>query len=147
MKGKILLIAVLLVLSGCAGKMYQTKGGYKRHHSYYSTDQSHKQAKAKSGETLWMTCSYYGEKFHGKPTSSGEPFDMYKLTCAHKELTFGTKLKVTDPDSGKSVEVKVNDRGPFIPGRDLDLSYAAAQQVGLVPYGVKKLQVEIIEKP
>jgi len=92
-----------------------------------------------------MVCSYYADKFHGRTTSNGETFDMYKLTCAHKELSFNTELRVTDPDTGKSVDVRVNDRGPFIAGRDLDLSYAAAKQIGLIPYGVRKLQVEIIK--
>ncbi len=144
---KILIILILLFLSGCAGRLYKTEGGYKRHHAQYRTDKSHKQAAAKEGEKLWMVCSFYADKFQGRPTSNGETFDMYKFTCAHKELPFNTKLRVTDPDTGKSTEVRVNDRGPFIPGRDLDLSYSAANEVGLIPFGVKKLQVEIIKKP
>jgi rare lipoprotein A len=71
---------------------------------------------------------------------------MYKLTCAHKSLPFGTMLKVTNPDTGQSVVVKVNDRGPFIDGRDLDLSYAAAQKVGLVAVGVKTMNVEVLNR-
>ena len=89
--------------------------------------------------------SFYGTKFHGKPTSSGEVFDMNKLTCAHKSLPFNTILKVTNEDNGKSVVVRVNDRGPFIEGRDLDLSYAAAREIGLIGVGVKQLKIEILE--
>lgn len=144
---KVYVVLLLLFLSSCAGKMYQTEGGYKRQHGYYKTDTSNKQAKAQQGDKLWMVCSYYADKFHGRPTSNGETFDMYKFTCAHKKLPFNTELRVTDPDTGKSVEVRVNDRGPFVAGRDLDLSYAAAKQIGLIPYGVKKLQIEIIKKP
>ena len=144
---KIFIVSVLLFLSGCAGNMYKTDGGYKREHGYYKTNTSRKQAEAEQGDELWMVCSYYADKFHGRTTSNGETFDMYKLTCAHKELPFNTELRVTDPDTGKSVDVRVNDRCPFIAGRDLDLSYAAAKQVGLIPYGVKKLQIEIIKKP
>ncbi|MCF7793439.1 MAG: septal ring lytic transglycosylase RlpA family protein [Candidatus Cloacimonetes bacterium] len=92
-----------------------------------------------------MVCSFYGEKFQGKPTANGEIFDMEKLTCAHKKLPFGTRLKVTNEDNNKSVIVRVNDRGPFVKGRDLDLSKAAARKIGLIPYGVKKLKVEFLE--
>ena len=144
---KILSVLVLICLSSCAGNMYETEGGYKRRHGYYKTDSSTQQAKAETGDKLWMECSYYADKFHGRPTSNGETFDMYKFTCAHKKLPFNTELRVTDPDTGKSVDVRVNDRGPFIAGRDLDLSYAAAKQIGLIPYGVKKLEIEIINKP
>ena len=69
---------------------------------------------------------------------------MNKFTCANKTLPFGTILKVTDEESGLSVNVRVNDRGPFVDGRDLDLSKSAAEKIGLVKYGVKKLKVEII---
>ncbi|OQX70572.1 MAG: hypothetical protein B6D62_04420 [Candidatus Cloacimonas sp. 4484_275] len=85
-----------------------------------------------------MMTSYYGKKFQGKRTSSGEIFDMNKLTCAHKTLPFGTRLKVINESNGKSVVVRVNDRGPFVAGRDLDLSFAAARKIGLIGIGVKK---------
>ncbi|MBN1327762.1 MAG: septal ring lytic transglycosylase RlpA family protein [Candidatus Cloacimonetes bacterium] len=94
---------------------------------------------------MYMVCSYYGSDFHGKQTSNGEIFDMYKLTCAHKTLPFNTILKVTNEDNGQSVTVRVNDRGPFIYGRDLDLSYEAARQVGLIADGVKKMKIQILE--
>lgn len=90
----------------------------------------------------YLTASYYGPKFHGRPTSSGERFDMYAMTCAHKEMPFGTKLRVTNLDKDRSVVVTVNDRGPFIPGRDLDLSYGAAREIGLVRKGVGRVKVE-----
>ncbi|RLC50896.1 MAG: hypothetical protein DRZ79_03660 [Candidatus Cloacimonadota bacterium] len=92
-----------------------------------------------------MMTSYYGKKFQGKRTSSGEIFDMNKLTCAHKTLPFGTRLKVINESNGKSVVVRVNDRGPFVAGRDLDLSFAAARKIGLIGIGVKKLKVIILE--
>ncbi len=100
---------------------------------------------ATPGKTMHMVCSYYGSKFHGRPTASGEVFDMHKMTCAHLSLPFGTMLRVTDEATGKSVEVKVNDRGPHVEGRDLDLSYAAAKQIGLIGAGVKEFLVEILE--
>ncbi|MEW6676132.1 MAG: septal ring lytic transglycosylase RlpA family protein [Nitrospirota bacterium] len=69
--------------------------------------------------------SWYGPDFHGRPTSSGELFNMYALTCAHREHPFGTRLKVTNISNNKTVSCVINDRGPFVSGRDLDLSYAA----------------------
>ena len=90
----------------------------------------------------YVTASWYGEKFHGRPTSSGERYDMYGLTAAHKTMKFGSKLRVTNPDNKKSVIVKVNDRGPFIRGRDLDLSYGAAKEIGLVEKGVGRVKIE-----
>ena len=86
--------------------------------------------------------AYYGKKFQGRKTASGEPFDMNKLTAASNDHPFGTKLKVTSVANGKSVEVRVNDR---LTGGDriIDLSYAAAQQIGLVKAGVAEVKVEV----
>ncbi|MFH1212847.1 MAG: septal ring lytic transglycosylase RlpA family protein [Candidatus Neomarinimicrobiota bacterium] len=98
-----------------------------------------------SNRTVMLTASFYGEEFHGKLTSNGEVFDMYGLTAAHKSLPFGTILQVTYPSTGKSVNIVINDRGPFIPGRDLDLSYGAAKQIGLVNDGVGQVKVKVIK--
>jgi len=92
----------------------------------------------------YVVASWYGQKFNGKRTASGERFDMYAMTCAHKTLQFGTKLRVTNPDNKKSVIVIVNDRGPFIRGRDLDLSYGAAKKIGIVKQGVGRVTIENI---
>ena len=89
--------------------------------------------------------SYYGPKFHGRPTASGEIFNMYGESAAHKELPLGTIINVTYLKTGKSVVVKVNDRGPFIPGRDLDLSYGAAKKIGLVNDGVGEVKISVIQ--
>jgi len=91
-----------------------------------------------------VVASWYGSEFHGRPTSSGEIFNMYAMTCAHKELPFGTKLRVTNSRNNSSVIVTVNDRGPFIPGRDLDLSYAAAREIGLTGPGVERVRIEYL---
>ena len=85
--------------------------------------------------------SYYADKFEGKKTASGATFQQRKLTAAHKTLPFGTKIKVTNVTTGKTVKVKVNDRGPFVAGRIIDLSKRAAEKIGLVQKGI--LQVEI----
>ena len=75
--------------------------------------------------------SWYGPNFHGQRTANGEVFDQWALTAAHKSLPFGTRLRVTNPGNGRSVIVRINDRGPFVAGRDIDLSRAAAQEIGL----------------
>ncbi len=92
----------------------------------------------------YVVASWYGPKFNGRPTSSGERYDMYAMTCAHKTLKFGTELRVTNPDNNKSVIVTVNDRGPFIRGRDLDLSYGAAEKIGLTEKGVGRVRIEYV---
>lgn len=92
--------------------------------------------------------SWYGPGFNGRKTASGERFNMHKLTAAHKTLPFGTVLEITNPENNKSITVKVNDRGPFIKGRVLDLSYAAAKAIGILGagHGVVAARVVTIEK-
>jgi rare lipoprotein A len=146
-------LLILLILAGCSSTAkYKTNSnrysGYTRGYGNTVTKTTTtNQQKFHQGEVLYLVTSYYGKKFHGHPTSNGEVFDMNKFTCAHKELPFNTKLRVTNEANMKSVVVRVNDRGPFIPGRDLDISYAAAQKIGLTASGVKKLKVEILEYP
>lgn len=90
--------------------------------------------------------SWYGKKFHGRKTSNGEIYNMYDMTAAHKKLPFDTIVKVTNLKNGKSVKVRINDRGPYKKGRIIDLSYKAAQQIGMVKDGVTKVKIEIIKK-
>lgn len=80
--------------------------------------------------------SYYGKAHHGKKTASGKRFNMHAMTAAHRSLPFGTQLKVTSKDTGKSVIVTINDRGPYAGGRILDLSQEAARQLGMIKQGV-----------
>lgn len=91
------------------------------------------------------TVSFYAEDFHGKKTSSGELFNMNALTCASKTFPFDTELKVTNLSNGKSVIVRVNDRGPFVPDRELDLSKAAAIQLGMIASGTTTVKIEIVK--
>ena len=88
--------------------------------------------------------SWYGPDFHGKPTSSGEIYDMYQLSCAHNALALGTTIIVTNLENGKSLELKVNDRGPFAKDRILDLSYAAAKILGIWEKGTAFVKVETV---
>lgn len=88
--------------------------------------------------------SWYGAEFHGRPTASGERFDMYGLTCAHREFPFGTLLQVTNTSNEKTVRCVVNDRGPFVPGRDIDLSYGAAKEIGLIGPGTATVRISYL---
>ncbi len=91
-----------------------------------------------------VLATYYSSRFHGRKTASGEIFDRYALTCAHKTLPFNTILKVTNPKNHKSVIVRVNDRGPFKNNRKLDLSYGAAKEIDLISHGAMKVWVQIM---
>jgi rare lipoprotein A len=88
--------------------------------------------------------SWYGGKFQGRQTASGEIFDTNEFTAAHKTLAFGTIVKVTSLENDKSTVVRINDRGPFIPGRIIDLSRAAAATIGLAGTGVAKVRIEVL---
>ncbi len=87
--------------------------------------------------------SYYGKKFHGRRTASGERYNMNAMTAAHRTLAFGTRVKVTHLKNGRSVYVRINDRGPFIKGRIIDLSHAAARKLGMVSQGVARVRVVV----
>ena len=91
----------------------------------------------------YAVASWYGPDFNGRPTSSGEIFNMYAMTCAHKEYPFGTKVKVTNVANNKTAECVVNDRGPFVDGRDIDLSYAVAKEIGIIGPGTGKVFLEV----
>ena len=90
--------------------------------------------------------SWYGPGYHGNMCASGEIYDMYKLTAAHRELPFGTYVRVTNLRNGKKVVVRINDRGPFKRGRIIDLSYAAAKKIGMVKDGSTRVRVEIFDR-
>ncbi|HMN49782.1 MAG TPA: septal ring lytic transglycosylase RlpA family protein [Ignavibacteriaceae bacterium] len=92
-----------------------------------------------------MKASWYGPGFHGQKTANGEVYDQNSFTAAHKSLKFGTLLKITNLKNNKSVIVRINDRGPYIEGRDLDLSKAAALALGVVKRGVARIKVEEIK--
>ena len=98
----------------------------------------------RKGEAQYGVASWYGADFHGKQTSSGEVYDMYQFTCAHNTLPLGTIVMVTNLDNGRSLELKVNDRGPFVKDRIIDVSYAAAQMLGMWEKGTASVKVEVI---
>ncbi len=121
MKPLLGLLALFSVLAGCASGVIDPDG-------YDKTG----------------TASYYGAKHHGKRTASGEPFDQHALTAAHRQLPFGTRVKVTNVNNDKTVVVRINDRGPHVRGRLIDLSRAAAQQLGMLRSGTARVRVQAL---
>jgi peptidoglycan lytic transglycosylase len=91
------------------------------------------------------TASWYGPGFHGKQTANGEIYDQYELTAAHPSLPLGSRAMVTNLANGRAVEVRINDRGPFVGGRVIDLSYAAAHAIGMVGPGTAPVRIEVLE--
>src|SRR5256885_1970477 len=88
--------------------------------------------------------SWYGKQFHGRSTASGEPYDMFQFTAAHRQLPLGTWVRVTNLRNGRSITVRVNDRGPYVGNRIIDLSYGAAQMLELRARGTEKVRIDIV---
>ena len=91
--------------------------------------------------------SWYGKEYHGRKTSNGEIYDMYGLTAAHRTLPLGCEVKITNLENGKEVHVRVNDRGPFIEGRIVDLSYGSATAIGMVNQGLARVHLTLLKEP
>ena len=104
-------------------------------------------ARRSSGSCERGQASWYGGHFHGRDTASGETYDKEALTAAHPRLAFGTVVRVTNEKNGWSVNVRINDRGPFAKGRIIDVSEAAARQLGMIGDGVVPVSVRIVSKP
>lgn len=100
---------------------------------------------SQSGET--GKASYYADRLHGNSTASGEPYDKNALTAAHKTLSFGTVVCVTNVLNDQSVTVRINDRGPFVSGRVIDLSRGAAERIGLIRAGIADVRVQVLSRP
>lgn len=141
--GVIVAVSVaLLWLSGC-GATYDTSR-IRDPKGDLITDRTATAPDGKEHE-LSGKASWYGKKFQGRPTASGEPFDMYGFTAAHKTLPFHSVVRVTEPKSNRSVVVRITDRGPFSPGRVIDLSYAAAVDLGLIGPGILAVELEVLQ--
>ena len=137
-------LSAILLLTACGPKR-QVAGVRKAPPA--PKDEKPAYAKVEKRETKGVqygVASWYGPDFHGKPTSSGEIYDMYQLTCAHNTLPLGTMVIVTNLENGKSLELRVNDRGPFAKERVIDLSYAAASILGVYEKGTAWVKVETI---
>ncbi len=147
----LVLSATLLgVLSGCGGhttrvidtpETRELKGWQK---PYEVDGQRYDPLRDHAGFVQTGTASWYGKKFHGRKTSNGEIYDMYAMTAAHKTLPMGVDVRVTHLQTGRSIVVRVNDRGPFVAGRIIDLSYTGAAQLGIVEAGTAPVRVEAL---
>ncbi|MEZ4845707.1 MAG: septal ring lytic transglycosylase RlpA family protein [Bdellovibrionota bacterium] len=104
------------------------------------------QSKPFDGKNEEGYASWYGDKFHGRKTASGETYDMYAMTAAHRQAPFGTNVKVINLDTGRETIVKINDRGPFVRGRIIDLSRKAAEQIGMIGNGTARVRLEFLKQ-
>ncbi len=146
---KIFVVAVMILLVGFTIIQNESKGNISAGSDENSAtvnedEQIANKSLLKFNDLGMMTVSWYGPRFHGRLTANGETFDQTAFTAAHKSMRFGTLLRLTNPKNKKSVIVRINDRGPYIPGRNLDLSRAAAEKLGVSNKGVSKLKVEKI---
>src|SRR5262245_8735703 len=136
-------MCVLLFLSACGHKKVQVQAPQLPTAS--NTTSSTTSSTASSDETEGLA-SYYAEPYHGRPTASGEIFDTYRdLTAAHRTLPFNTLVRVTNKANGREVDVRINDRGPFVDGRVIDLSVRAAREIDLVRPGVAPVRLTVLK--
>lgn len=145
-----LFVACTLALAGCgkstvaAPEVYSTSSKPKIARSYTVWGKEYKTLASADGFIQYGKASWYGKDFHGRKTANGERYDMYGMTAAHKNLPFGTILRVTNLTNGKAVVVRVNDRGPFVKGRVIDLTHSAASKLGMLGPGVVRVKIEAI---
>lgn len=132
--------AAVLLLAGCAAAP-PPPGGYR------VKGQTYVPLARADGYSETGLASWYGPGFHGRKTSSGEVYDMHARTAAHKLLPLGTTVRVTHLENGRQVTARINDRGPFVRGRIIDLSYSLAQELDLVREGVARVRVEALSGP
>ena len=151
----ILVLALSLCLGACAKKRHYVRTGEPptrkviilpekmdpSFRPYEVNGQRYYPLPDSEGFVQFGKASWYGKKFHGRPTASGEPFDMYKKSAAHKILPLGTHVKITNLSNRRHTILRINDRGPFVKGRVIDLSYAAAKELGIVGPGVADVKI------
>lgn len=137
---KISVFIVLLSLIGCGGGTTVCKKNVK---PYTVAGTTYYPLESAKGFTETGVASWYGGKFHGRKTASGERYNQNKMTAAHKTLPFGTKVYVKNLENGKSAVVRINDRGPFKKGRVIDLSKAAAKQLDITKTGTAKVRIKV----
>ena len=140
---KLLIIALIFLLfDGCAPNPH-----FRSDKALKSQKKAKKYNKKPTGfeKVQYGISSYYGPKFHGKLTANGEIFDMYKVSAAHRYLAIGTLIKVTNLDNNKTLNMRINDRGPYVNNRILDCSYAAALKLGFVEKGTANIKLEVLE--
>ncbi|HPI21501.1 MAG TPA: septal ring lytic transglycosylase RlpA family protein [Candidatus Kapabacteria bacterium] len=135
MKIKLLfLFIIILIIQSCSGA--------KR---FSSASQSEGKTSYQSGDVFRGLASFYSDEFEGRQTANGEIYNKNKFTAAHKTISFGTKIKIRNLQNNLTTIVVINDRGPFVQGRVIDLSRAAAEQIGMIQQGVVEVEITIIE--
>lgn len=147
-------LCVLLLLTACGGG-YQTRvldspatAGLKPHQKPYTVNgQRYQPLASHHGFVQEGLASWYGRKFHGRKTSNGETYNMYAMTAAHKTLPLGTSVRVHNLANGRQAVVRINDRGPFVQGRIIDLSYSAANKLGVVGPGTAPVKIVALGYP
>lgn len=132
---RLLVLGVVLLVAACAGRRSPASG----------PDPSSDRGTVEPGWEQTGLASWYGEPFHGRATASGERYDQEGLTAAHRSLPFGTWVRVENLENGRSVRVRVTDRGPFVDDRIIDLSRAAARALGLIGPGTGRVRLEVVE--
>ena len=137
----IVAFCVLLMAAGCASNtVYKNTT-----RSYTVAGKTYVSLKSAKGYSETGVASWYGKKFHGRKTASGERYNQNKMTAAHKTLPFGTRVRVKNLDNGKNVVVTINDRGPFKKGRVIDVSRAAAKKLGMINSGIAKVNIKVVD--
>ncbi len=139
MKRRVSLVVALALLAACCGKKQRVAAPPAAPHAGA--------ALARIGDQETGLASWYGHPYHGRPSSSGEIYDMEKLTAAHRTLPFGAIVEVTNLDNGLTVSVRINDRGPFVEGRIIDLSHAAAREIRMLGPGTANVRLRIAALP
>src|SRR5690242_2357443 len=140
MRIRALCVFAVLAIGGC---------GHKKHARITPPPPATPRAPSsvKVGETETGVASWYGHPYHGRAAANGEIYDMEKMTAAHRTLPFNTWVRVYDLDNQKTTEVRITDRGPFIDGRIIDLSRAAARDLAIIGHGLAKVRIEWIRPP
>jgi rare lipoprotein A len=145
---RVLCCTVTILFISCASTPRFAERGEQHSGERRPTAQTEHPIQQNSGKillTIEGIASYYAHDFHGKQTSNGEIFDMNALTAAHRTFPFGTKVRVTNLENNKVVVVRVNDRGPFVEGRMMDLSMGAAKEIDLIRTGTARVRLEVLE--
>jgi rare lipoprotein A len=133
MKAIFSIISIILLITSCSSVPRFTK------------DVKGSSTRYSSSSIISGIASYYADEFHGRKTSNGETYDMYKLTAAHRDLPFNTKVKIINLKNNKSVIVRINDRMPNFKNRLIDLSYGAAKQIDMLADGITEVKLEILK--
>lgn len=142
MKKIVLFCLCVILLAACGGGTHVYKTNTK---PYTVAGSTYYPLKTVKGFSETGVASWYGKKFHGRKTASGERYNQNKMTAAHKTLPFGTNVRVKNIENGKSVVVRINDRGPFKKGRIIDVSRAAAKKLGMINSGTAKVNIKVVD--